>query len=103
MAAQVDNPIAGLLADLHRRGLVETAPVVLGRDCGRTPISDGQSRDGGAHRGGGFKAVEDPVHINDVHATILGLLALDHRKLAFFFQGRTFRLTGGARDPGGSA
>jgi len=41
----------------------------------------------------GFKAIEDPVHANDIHATILGLLGLDHRKLTYFFQGRNFRLT----------
>ena len=41
----------------------------------------------------GFKAIEDPVHTNDIHATILALLGLDHNKLTYFFQGRNFRLT----------
>ena len=122
MAARVDKPIAGLLEDLKRRGLLESTLVVWGGDFGRTPITDGQLRDGGGYRGGrdhnpygfsmwmagggikggkvigatdeiGFKAIEDPVHINDVHATILGLLGLDHRKLTYLFQGRNFRLT----------
>ena len=101
MAARVDKPIAGLLEDLKRRGLLESTLVIWGGDFGRTPITDGQLRDGGGYRGGrdhnpygfsmwmagggikggkvigatdeiGFKAIEDPVHINDIHATILG-------------------------------
>ena len=122
MAARVDKPIAGLLEDLKRRGLLESTLVVWGGDFGRTPITDGQLRDGGGYRGGrdhnpygfsmwmagggirggkvigatdeiGFKAIEDPVHINDIHATILALLGLDHKKLTYLFQGRNFRLT----------
>jgi len=122
MARRVDKPIAGLLADLKSRGLLESTLVVWGGDFGRTPITDGQLRDGGGYRGGrdhnpygfsmwmagggikggkvigatdeiGFKAVEDPVHTNDIHATILALLGLDHKKLTYFFQGRNFRLT----------
>jgi len=122
MASRVDKPIAGLLADLKQRGLLESTLVVWGGDFGRTPITDGQLRDGGGYRGGrdhnpygfsmwmagggvrggkiigatdeiGFKAVQDPVHINDIHATILGLLGLDHKKLTYFFQGRNFRLS----------
>jgi len=122
MAGRVDKPIAGLLADLKQRGLLESTLVVWGGDFGRTPITDGQLRDGGGYQGGrdhnpygftmwmagggihggrvigatdeiGFKAIEDPVHANDIHATILGLLGLDHRKLTYFFQGRNFRLT----------
>ena len=122
MAARVDQPIAALLADLQQRGLLESTLVVWGGDFGRTPITDGQLRDGGGYRGGrdhnpygfsmwmagggihggkiigatdeiGFKAVEDPVHANDIHATILGLLGLDHRRLTYLFQGRNFRLT----------
>lgn len=122
MARRVDKPIAGLLADLKQRGLLESTLVVWGGDFGRTPITDGQLREGGGYRGGrdhnpygfsmwmagggirggkvigatdeiGFKAIEDPVHANDIHATILGLLGLDHKKLTYFFQGRNFRLT----------
>ena len=122
MARRVDQPIAGLLADLKQRGLLESTLVIWGGDFGRTPITDGQLRDGGGYRAGrdhnpygfsmwmagggiqggkvigatdeiGFKAIEDPVHTNDIHATILGLLGLDHKKLTYFFQGRNFRLT----------
>jgi Protein of unknown function (DUF1501) len=122
MSARVDKPIAGLLADLKSRGLLESTLVVWGGDFGRTPITDGQLRDGGGYRGGrdhnpygfsmwmagggikggkvigatdeiGFKAIQDPVHTNDIHATILALLGLDHKKLTYLFQGRNFRLT----------
>jgi hypothetical protein len=122
MAGRVDQPIAALLEDLKQRGLLESTLVIWGGDFGRTPITDGQLRDGGGYRGGrdhnpygfsmwmagggirggkiigttdeiGFRAIEDPVHINDIHATILGLLGLDHRRLTYFFQGRDFRLT----------
>jgi len=93
--------------------------VVWGGEFGRTPIADGRYPDkpagrdhnpygfttwlaGGGIKGGqvigatdefGFRAVEDRVHINDLHATILQLLGLDHRKLTFLFQGREQRLT----------
>ena len=122
MASRVDQPIAGLLQDLKQRGLLESTLVIWGGDFGRTPITDGQLRDGGGYRGGrdhnpygfsmwmagggirggkiigstdeiGFRAIEDPVHTNDIHATILALLGLDHRRLTYFFQGRNFRLT----------
>lgn len=122
MARSVDKPIAGLLADLKQRGLLESTLVIWGGDFGRTPVTDGQLRDGGGYRGGrdhnpygftmwmaggsikggkvigatdeiGFRAVEDPVHVNDIHATILALLGLDHNKLTYFYQGRNFRLT----------
>lgn len=122
MASRVDKPIAGLLADLKQRGMLESTLVIWGGDFGRTPITDGQLRDGGGYRGGrdhnpygfsmwmagggikggkvigatdeiGFKAVEDPVHTNDIHATILALLGLDHKRLTYFYQGRDFRLT----------
>jgi uncharacterized protein (DUF1501 family) len=122
MSLRVDKPIAGLLADLKQRGLLESTLVIWGGDFGRTPITDGQLRDGGGYRGGrdhnpygfsmwmagggikggkiigatdeiGFKAIEDPVHTNDIHATILALLGLDHKRLTYFYQGRNFRLT----------
>ncbi|HEY3840531.1 MAG TPA: DUF1501 domain-containing protein, partial [Bryobacteraceae bacterium] len=122
MALRVDKPIAGLLADLKQRGMLESTLVIWGGDFGRTPITDGQLRDGGGYRGGrdhnpygfsmwmagggiqggkiigatdeiGFKAIQDPVHTNDIHATILALLGLDHKRLTYFYQGRNFRLT----------
>ena len=122
MALRVDKPIAGLLEDLKQRGMLESTLVIWGGDFGRTPITDGQLRDGGGYRGGrdhnpygfsmwmagggikggkvigatdeiGFKAVEDPVHTNDIHATILALLGIDHKRLTYFYQGRNFRLT----------
>jgi hypothetical protein len=121
MARKVDRPIAGLLADLKSRGLLESTLVVWGGDFGRTPFTDGDAmgagnrngRDhnpygftvwmaGGGVRGGqvigatdeiGLHAVEGRTHIHDLHATILSLLGLDHKALTYFFQGRDFRLT----------
>jgi uncharacterized protein (DUF1501 family) len=119
MARRVDRPIAGLLKDLKARGLLDETLVVWGGEFGRTPIADGRYPDkpagrdhnpygfttwlaGGGIKGGkvigatdefGFRAVQDRVHLNDLHATILRLLGLDHRKLTFLFQGRDQRLT----------
>ncbi len=121
MAGKVDKPIAGLLADLQSRGLLESTLVVWGGEFGRTPTSDGsangggdsQGRDhnpygftiwmagGGVHGGKvigstdeiGLRAVQDPVHVHDIHATMLALMGLDHEKLTYHFQGRDFRLT----------
>jgi uncharacterized protein (DUF1501 family) len=119
MARLVDRPMAGLLKDLKARGLLDETLVVWGGEFGRTPIADGRYPDkpagrdhnpygfttwlaGGGIQGGrvigatdefGFRAVEDRVHVNDLHATILKLLGLDHRKLTFLFQGRDQRLT----------
>lgn len=116
-----DQPIAALLGDLKQHGLLESTLVVWLGEFGRTPVMQGKNgRDhhpygfsawmaGGGIRGGqvigatdelGFRAVEDPVHVNDLHATILALLGLDHQKLTYFFQGRDFRLTdvGGANN-----
>jgi uncharacterized protein (DUF1501 family) len=126
MARRVDKPIAGLLKDLRLRGLLDETLVIWGGEFGRTPLADGRYPDkpagrdhnpygfttwlaGGGTKGGqvigatdefGFRAVEDRVHVNDLHATILKLLGLDHRKLTFLFQGRDMRLTdvGGDRD-----
>jgi hypothetical protein len=114
-ARAVDRPIAGLLTDLKRRGLLEDTIVWWGGEFGRTPYSEknGTGRDhnpGGFTvwlAGGGFKpgfaygktdefgaaAVEDKVHMHDLHATILHQLGLDHEKLTYRFQGRDFRLT----------
>jgi membrane-anchored protein YejM (alkaline phosphatase superfamily) len=113
-AWKIDKPIAGLLGDLKQRGLLESTLIVWTGEFGRTPIMQGkQGRDhnpygfctwmaGGGIRGGkvigatdelGFRAVEDKVHVNDLHATMLWLLGLDHKKLTYFLQGRDQRLT----------
>ena len=117
----VDKPIAGLLGDLKQRGLLESTLVLCTGEFGRTPIMQGKrGRDhhpygfscwmaGGGIRGGktlgatdelGMRVVEDKVHVHDLHATMLSLLGLDHKKLTFFFQGRDRRLTdvGGEND-----
>ncbi|MBI3875732.1 MAG: DUF1501 domain-containing protein [Verrucomicrobia bacterium] len=126
MARRIDKPTAALLLDLKARGLLDSTLVVWGGEFGRTPIADGRYPDkragrdhnpygfttwlaGGGVKGGkaigatdefGFRAAEDAVHINDLHATILKLLGLDHTKLTFLFQGRQQRLTdvGGERE-----
>ena len=114
-AKAVDKPIAGLLADLKQRGLLEDTIVWWGGEFGRTPYAqqNGTGRDhnpGGFTvwlAGGGFKpgcsfgatdefgaaAVEDKVHMHDLHATILHQLGLNHEKLTFKYAGRDFRLT----------
>ena len=113
-ASQVDKPIAALLQDLKRRGLLQDTLVVWGGEFGRTPTAQGNDgRDhnpqgytmflaGGGVRGGmrfgatdeyGYYAVEDKVHLHDLHATILHLLGLDHKRLTYRFAGRDFRLT----------
>jgi hypothetical protein len=114
-AAATDQPAAALIADLKSRGLLDSTLVVWGGEFGRTSDSQGsRGRDhnphaftiwmaGGGTRGGGFhygatdefgyKAVENRVHVNDLHATILHLLGLDHEKLTYRFNGRDFRLT----------
>src|SRR5260221_13232030 len=125
IAGKLDQPIAGLLADLKSRGLLESTLVIWGGEFGRTPTSDGsangggdsQGRDhnpygftiwmaGGGVKGGkvigstdeiGLRAVEYPVHVHDLHASILALMGLDHQKLTYFFQGRDYRL----KDVGG--
>src|SRR5205807_6387211 len=119
MARRVDQPIAGLLYDLKARGLLEDTLVIWAGEFGRTPVADGRYPDkpagrdhnpygfttwlaGGGVQGGrvigatdefGFRAVVDRVHVNDLHATILGLLGLDHEALTYLFQGREHRLT----------
>jgi hypothetical protein len=117
LAADIDRPIAALLTDLKRRGLLDETLVIWGGEFGRTPTSEtsraGNGRDhnhygftmwlaGGGVRGGmtygetddfGFAAVKDRVHIHDLHATILHLLGLDHERLTYRYAGRDFRLT----------
>lgn len=114
-AASVDKPIAGLLQDLKQRGLLEDTLVWWGGEFGRTPYAEknGTGRDhnpkgftqwfaGGGVKPGfaygetdefGHYAVNNKVHMHDVHATILHLLGLDHEKLTFRYAGRDFRLT----------
>lgn len=111
-----DVAIAGFLKDLKQRGLLETTLVLWGGEFGRTPVAELPSlsgRDhnhygfsvwlaGGGIRGGyvhgatdefGFQAVDSPVHVHDLHATMLHLLGLDHERLTYRYAGRDFRLT----------
>lgn len=113
-AEKVDRPIAGLLEDLSRRGLLDDTLVVWGSEFGRTPTAenkDGRNHHpqaftvwlaGGGVRGGltygatddfGYKPVENPVHMHDLHATLLYALGLDHKRLTYRYAGRDFRLT----------
>ena len=112
-ARETDRPVAGLIADLKSRGLLEQTLVVWGGEFGRTPTGQGGGRDhhpygftmwlaGGGVRGGmthgatddfGFYAVRDKVHVHDLHATMLHLLGLDHEALTYRYSGRDFRLT----------
>ena len=113
-AAAIDQPIAALIADLKQRGLFESTLLVCCGEFGRTPVKQGANgRDhnpygfsvwlaGGGVRGGqaigatdelGFRAVENKVHVHDLHATMLAALGLDHEKLTYHFEGRARRLT----------
>lgn len=115
-----DQPVAALLKDLKQRGLLDSTLVIWASEFGRTPLGENRSgfatvsgRDhhpfaytiwmaGGGIKGGqtvgktddiGWNIVEDPIHVNDYHATMLHLFGLDHLKLTYRFQGRDFRLT----------
>jgi arylsulfatase A-like enzyme len=117
---QTDQANAALIKDLKQRGLLDDTIVIWGGEFGRTPMVEsdpdaGRSLGRDHHNksftmwlaGGGFKpgltlgktddlgfnVVEDPVHVHDLHATILHLLGFDHEKLTYRFQGRDFRLT----------
>lgn len=119
-ALMVDQPIAALLKDLKARGLLEDTLVVWGSEFGRTPLGENRSgfktvtgRDhhpkaftlwlaGGGVKGGqvigasddiGWDVIENPVHVHDLHATLLHLFGIDHTRLTYRFQGRDFRLT----------
>jgi hypothetical protein len=115
-AAETDQPIAALLADLEARGLLDSTLVIWGGEFGRLPLAqkgEKPGRDhnphgfttwlaGGGVKGGmshgatdeiGFKAVEDRVSVNDLHATILHLLGFDHKRLTYRYNGRDYRLT----------
>jgi hypothetical protein len=111
---ETDRPIAGLLKDLKRRGLLDSTLVIWGGEFGRTPMSEsGNGRDhnpwgftmwlaGGGIQGGvtygatdaiGLYTVENPVHVHDLHATILHCLGLDHKQLVYPYNGRDERAT----------
>jgi hypothetical protein len=115
----MDQPVAALIRDLKQRGLLDSTLVIWGGEFGRTPMNEKRDgsrfigRDhhpyaftmwlaGGGVRPGaavgrtdelGFRVVEDPVHVHDLHATLLHLLGVDHTRLTYRFQGRDFRLT----------
>ena len=116
-AGETDKPIAALIADLKRTGLWDETLLVWGGEFGRTPTSEGVGKPGRDHdwhgfsmwiagagvKGGqaigatdelGFKAVEDRVHVSDLHATILHLMGIDHKRLGYLHQGLNQRLTG---------
>src|SRR5207247_2805421 len=116
LAGQWDGPIAAFLTDLKQRGLFDSTLVLWGGEFGRTPVAElpalnGRDHNhsgftcwlaGGGVRGGtvygatdewGFKAEQDPVHVHDLHATMLHLLGFDHTKLTYRYAGRDFRLT----------
>src|SRR5205807_10582761 len=112
-AGEVDQGMTALLKDLKQRGLLEDTLVVWGSEFGRTPMAQGNGRDhhikgfsmwlaGGGIKPGitygstdelGYAAVENPVHVHDLHATILRLFGVEHTRLTYRFQGRDFRLT----------
>jgi hypothetical protein len=109
----MDKASAALVKDLRQHGLLDETLVVWGGEFGRTPMAQGDGRDhhikgyslwmaGGGIKGGisygatdefGYNAVENPVHVNDFHATMLYLLGIDHTRLTYRYQGRDFRLT----------
>ena len=119
LAKEVDQPCAGLITDLKQRGMLEDTLVICGGEFGRTAYSQGvltkdtYGRDhhprcfsmwmaGGGVKPGivhgatddfGYNITENPVHVHDLHATILHLMGIDHTKLTHFHQGRHFRLT----------
>jgi hypothetical protein len=114
LCRSIDKPVAGLLKDLKTRGLLDSTLVIWGGEFGRTPMSEkGDGRDhnpygftmwlaGGGVQGGqvigstdeiGLRAVEDRLHVHDLHATILWLLGLDHMQLIYRYKGRPERPT----------
>ncbi|MCP4170444.1 MAG: DUF1501 domain-containing protein [Fuerstiella sp.] len=113
-SSEVDKPIAGFLTDLKARGLLDDTLVLWGGEFGRTPTAQGTNgRDhnphgftmwmaGGGVKGGyaygatddyGYYAAENKMHVNDLHATLLHLLGLNHERLTFRYASRDFRLT----------
>lgn len=112
-AGHVDRASAALVRDLKQRGMLDDTLVIWTGEFGRTPMAQGNGRDhhikgfsmwmaGGGVRGGtsygatdelGYHAIENVVHVHDLHATMLHLLGIDHERLTYRFQGRDFRLT----------
>ncbi len=112
-AKDVDQASAALVKDLKERGMLDDTLILWGGEFGRTPMGQGTGRDhhilafsiwmaGGGIKGGvtyggtdelGYRAVIDPVHVHDLHATMLYLCGIDHKRLTYRFQGRDFRLT----------
>jgi hypothetical protein len=112
-AKEVDQATAALIQDLKRRGMLDETLVLWGGEFGRTPMAQGDGRDhhmkgfsmflcGGGIKPGisrgatdelGYNAVEDVVHVHDLHATLLYLLGIDHEKMTYRYRGRDFRLT----------
>jgi hypothetical protein len=112
-ALDTDQPTAALIKDLKARGLLDDTLILWGGEFGRTPMGQGTGRDhhilafsvfmaGGGIKPGtvygatdelGYRAVEDKVHVHDLHATMLRLCGVDHKRLTYRFQGRDFRLT----------
>jgi hypothetical protein len=117
-AKEIDQPLAAFISDLKQRGLLDSTLVIWGGEFGRKPVRDRNGNDnpgrdhnarafttvlaGGGAKGGtiygatdefGAAAVQDKVHIHDLHATILALLGFDHQKLTYRYNGRDFRLT----------
>ena len=121
-ARQLDRPVAALISDLRERGLLDETLIVIGAEFGRTPMLQGLSNNraannvgrdhhkeaysmifaGGGIRGGtsygetdelGYQAIDNPVHVHDINATILHQLGLNHERLTFKYQGRKIRLT----------
>ena len=120
LCASMDKPVAGLINDLKSRGLLEDTLVVWGGEFGRTPMSEkGDGRDhnptgftmfmaGGGVKGGqtigstddlGLRAVENPLHVHDLHATILWLLGIDNMGLTYRYKGRPERPTQNEGEP----
>jgi hypothetical protein len=113
VAKEVDQGAAALIKDLKRRDMLKDTLIIWGGEFGRTPMAQGNGRDhhikgfsmwlaGGGVKAGttygatdefGYSAVENPVHVHDLHATILRLLGIDHEKLTYLHEGRQFRLT----------
>ncbi|MBM3866360.1 MAG: DUF1501 domain-containing protein [Verrucomicrobia bacterium] len=113
-ASEVDRPTAALIKDLKQRGMLDDTLILWGGEFGRTPMGQGTGRDhhilsfsvfmaGGGVKGGmtygatdelGYRAAENVVNVHDLHATMLALLGIDHRRLNTKFQGLDVRLTG---------
>ncbi len=112
-AEEVDRPTAALIRDLKERGMFDDTLIIWGGEFGRTPMAQGKGRDhhikgfsimmaGGGIKGGitygatdelGYNAVENPVSVHDLHATMLHQFGVDHTRLTYRYQGRNFRLT----------